>query len=301
LATIAASGKPTILHLGSSDGPAGRSAADTGDLNSVSGLQEELRRIGALQPNEDVRRGTFDAMTKVAVRRVQWFAKSVPGCVSQSGAFLPRKPQHLALDGVAGPHFLAFLKLFRENRWQMTGNLVQISFAGLSRMKPNRNYKAVLGSDHHIGVCDREFSHVLRSMNSAAADFGVHVFVNQLFRVEGHAVSGAVVPPASFSAHKIGRAVDLQLGTKGSIGADNPQLSTAIKSAVAGTPFYKFREYAKTNLLCRYGGDFHPSDPPHFDRQILPGGSESWKFHFFVNQLHYRQALINAAAIASAS
>jgi hypothetical protein len=287
-----------VLHLGSSDASDVRSARDGAfDLGSVSSLQSELGRIGALQPDDKFTPGTFDHVTYLAVRRLQWFARNIPGCLSARGTFLSRKPVHLPVDGIVGPNVLLLLDFFRRHSLTVTGNLVQLRFNAFKRIAPNSHYKSLVGTDRNIGICDREFAHVLAAMNAAAVQFGVYVFVNQLFRVEGHSVSGAVVPPASFSAHKIGRAADLQLGLSGTLGPDNPQLSSALKSAAKGTPFYQFREHAKKHLHCRYGGDFHTSDSPHFDRQVLPGGSESWRFHFFFSQLHYHQAMKNHLAI----
>ena len=95
--------------------------------------------------------------------------------------------------------------------------------------------------------------------------------------------------------------MDLQLGTDAAPAAGrNPQLSMQIKNAVAGSPFARFRQHAKSVLRCRYGGDFDPVDAPHFDRQVLPSGGQAWKMHYYFDQLQYRQAFANADAIPDA-
>jgi hypothetical protein len=284
-----------ILRLGSRD-PLG-----AGNAGPVLELQSQLSDVGVLQANEAVTHGTFDTCTDTAVRRLQWFASNVPGCLSSAGQYVPRSLLHLSVDGVVGPHVRAFLKLMRDRRWTVTGLLVAVDMDFLSHVNPNANFHALCGQDQTIGICEREFVEVLLGMNRSAKANGIFVFVNQLFRVEGATVSGAVVPPASHSAHKIGRAVDLQLGTSEKIVTGvNPQLAQKIKVAEVGTPFAKFREHAKSSLHCRYGGEFSISDAPHFDRQVSPSGHPRWKYHYFFDQLQYQQYLHHPAAIPAA-
>lgn len=273
------------LQLGSSD-PAGG--------GPVTDLQAELRRLQVLQPGEPAAPGHFDAATERAVRRLQWFAGNVPGAIGPTGAYVARPLTALGVDGVVGPQARQFLLKCRQQGWVATGRLVKFNFDELACVWPGGGFQALLPGEPQSALCAREFAAVISGMNAAAQQFGVHVYVNQVFRVEGSAVSGAVVTPAGYSAHKIGRAIDLQLGTQP---GGNPQLSMAIKTAAPGTPFGKFRDHAKNVLQCRYGGDWNPTDPPHFDRQILPGGSATWKFNHFFNQLQYRQALIKPQAI----
>lgn len=276
------------LHPGSQDAAGGG--------GPVAALQAELRRIGVLPSNDPAAAGLFDPATERAVRRLQWFAGQVPAVAAAAGNWLPRVVTHLAIDGVVGPQVKQFLQTMQANGWKATGLLVKFNFDNLSNVSANSGFTALLGAN--MGICERSFAETLAGMNAAAHTHDLHVFVNQLFRVEGSAVSGAVVPPAGFSAHKIGRAVDLQLGTSAvPQPGTNPKPSIAIKNAAAGTPFAKFREHAKTVLHCRYGGDFEPIDPPHFDRQIQPGGSATWRLHHYFDQLQFQRALTNPAAI----
>lgn len=274
---------------------------DTPGAAHVSELQAELRRLQVLQPDEPVSAGEFDDHTDMAVRRFQWFAGQVPGALSAEGRFVVRPLARLVVDGIVGKRTRRLLQTFSDQRWAATGLLVKLNFALLAHTQPNAGFTALLDGNPMTGLCERDFAAVLAKMDAAAQRFGVFVFVNQLFRVEGSLVSGAVVPPASFSSHKIGRAVDLQLGTSAvPAPGQNPQASMQIKNAASGTPFARFRQHAKALLRCRYGGDFDPVDAPHFDRQVLPSGGQAWKMHYFFDQLQYRQAVANADAIPDA-
>jgi hypothetical protein len=278
---------PSLLRLGSRD------SAATGTF--VADLQAELRRLRLLEPGAVMTPGVFDSATDLAVRRLQWFAANVPGSLSAAGAFVARGLAPLDVDGVVGPDAKKFLLALKTEGSLPTGLLVRIDFDAFSHLRPNANFVALLPGGTRFGVCEREFAAVIAAMNDAAQAFGVFAFVNQLFRLEDAVVSGAVVEPAKASAHKIGRAVDLQLGNSRD---GSPLLSNAIKDAAPGTPFAKFREHAKAVLKCRYGGDFQTVDAPHFDRQIdAPGGSATWRLHHFFDQLQMAQAKANPAAI----
>ncbi len=282
------------LRLGSKDSAlAGTAVAD---------LQADLQRLQVLQPDQPVAAGLFDAHTELAVRRLQWFAGQVPGALSAGGAFVERPRSRLVVDGVVGRRTKRLMQAFLLKGWTATGLLVMLDFNSLAHTQPNAGFAALLDGNPQVGLCERDFAKVMAAMDAAAQGLGVFVFVNQLFRVEGSSVSGAVVPPASLSSHKIGRAVDLQLGTSATAATGrNPQAALNIRNAAAGTPFARFRQHAKAVLKCRYGGDFDPVDLPHFDRQILPSGSQTWHMHYYFNQLQYRQAMLNARAIPAAA
>ncbi|HEY0436043.1 MAG TPA: peptidoglycan-binding domain-containing protein, partial [Phenylobacterium sp.] len=189
---------PIPLRAGSVDSPT------TGSY--VAQLQAELRRAAVLQPTEVATPGVFDALTEEAVRRLQWFASSVPGALAGGGAYVPRGLVALAMDGVVGPAVKSFVQCMQSHDWTANGLLVKVDFNDWRRIRASNGFAALAGAPN-LGLCERSFASVLGGMNSAASDFGVWIFVNQLFRVEGNAVTGAVVQPASSSAHKIGRAI----------------------------------------------------------------------------------------------
>lgn len=266
--------------------------------HSVRALQIGLRRIGILAAGEAMLAGHFDAMTNVAVKRLQWFAANVSGALTPGGVYMVRNPVPLTVDGVVGAATWSFLQAMQRDRLSVTGRLAKVDFPRLMNTYPGIGFTTLVPALGQVGLADVDFAAVVNSMNAKAERLGIYVFVNQLFRVEGSIVSGAVVPPAGFSAHKLGRAIDLQLGHSWRIGFGNPALSEAMATAAIDTPFGAFREHAKTALGCRYGGDFQRIDRPHFDRQILAGGSEEWKHLYFFNQLHFRQIAANQQALA---
>lgn len=267
----------------------------------VRELQAELRRVQVLQPGEAVNDGVFDDATERAVRRLQWFACHVPGALDANGCFVPRPLTRLSVDGVVDRRTHRLIHMLRDARWTATGLLVRLDFERLPHTRRGVGFATLLAANP-AGLCERAFVSVLARMDEAAQRFGVFVFVNELFRVEGSPGSRSIVPPSSFSSHKIGRAVDLQLGMHATpVPGHNPQDALQIRNAQPGTPFARFRQHAKNTLKCRYGGDFDPVDLPHFDRQVLPSGAQTWQMHYFFDQLQYRQALNNPAAIPAAA
>jgi hypothetical protein len=268
----------------------------------VARLQAALQQLQVLQPSESVTEGLFDAATEEAVKRFQWFAGRVQGALSADGAFVHRATTRMAVDGVVGARTRRELAHFAEKGWSATGLLVRVAFASLQHTCANTGFAALLDGNVAVGLCERDFAGVLAGIDDAAARLGIFVFVNRLFSVEGQELHGPVMPPASLSAHKIGRAVSLQLG--GSPRPEpghNPQPSNSILQAAAGAPFARFLQHLKGPLRCRYGGDFDPADTAHFDHQILPAGAVTWHMHYFFDQLQYRQALVNPAAIPEVS
>ncbi len=264
---------------------------------TVRALQDQLRRVGVVGPGDAMLAGRFDAATEQAVRRLQWFAGNVPGWLSAGGTYLTRSPTPMAIDGAVGPRTWALLDTMTRDRLTVTGRLAAVNFAMLTNTYPGIGFVTLVPALGQVGLADSEFAATIARMNDKAERLGIYIFVNQLFRLEGATVSGAVVAPAGFSAHKLGRAVDLQLGTHWRTGLGNPAPSAAMARALINTPFGAFREHAKSVLGCRYGGDFQQIDRPHFDRQILPGGSEAWRHHFYFNQLHFHQIAANVQAL----
>jgi hypothetical protein len=265
---------------------------------AVAALQEALQRLQVLQAHECTAAGVFDAGTELAVRRLQWFAGRVPAARDARGACVPRPLQRLAVNGMVGPGTRQLIQHFITQDWAATGLLVRLDFRQLRRTHPNAGFIALLDGDVRAGLCEREFAGVMVAMDAQAEQLGLHLFVNQLFRVEGDPASPGIGEPASFSPHRNGRAVDLQLGDSAAlVTGSNPAPALQLMNAAPGTALARFRQHAQRALKCRYGGDFDPVDPPHFDRQILPAGSQRWKMHYYFNQLQYRQALRNPQAI----
>lgn len=264
---------------------------------AVSSLQAALRQLQVLQPTEPFTAGVYDAATRQAVLRFQWFVAHVPGALGSDGRHVSRKPARLPLDGVAGERTRRLAASLADQGLAATGLLRRVDFSRLPHTRPNAGFAALLDGTPAIGLCERDFVPVLAGMDARAQRLGLFLFVNELFRVDGNTAC-AVAAPSSFSPHRIGRAVDLQLGTEPVVRpGQNPRAAGWIRSAPPGSPAIRFRQHVRRALQCRWGGDFDPMDLPHFDRQVLPSGGTVWQMHYFFDQLQYRQALRNPAAI----
>lgn len=289
----------TAFKLGMRDAPTAWTDATGDPAQSIAALQEALKAVGLLGPGAAFRRGTYDAVTQTAVRRFQWYGANVEASLDRTGAYQSRRIVKMTVNGVADAEVFDLLRQFTSFGWSVTGSLVKIDFDALTRVHANIGFTALVKDMPTVGLFDRSFADVIIGMDRLAIKHGVHVFVNQLFRLEGAVVSGAVVTPAGYSAHKLGRAIDLQLGTEAQRRVGNPKMSTEMMKASSTSPFGKFRDGVKEELKCRYGGNFKDKDPPHFDRQITPAPSDTWNGYFYFNQLQYQQSLVNPEAIPS--
>lgn len=280
--------KPTVLRLGSQDSLVG---------HAVLELQAELKRLQVLQPGEEAVEGVFDTATERALRRFQWFAGHVPAALGADGACVARAPQRLRIDGVCGTATRRLLDEFACRGWAATGLLVRLRFERLPHTRANAGFRALLDGRPGVGLCERDFAAVMAGLDAEAQRLGLYVFVNEMFRVDG-GPAGIIGPPPTFSSHRIGRAVDLQLGTEPElVPGRNPEDAARLRHAEPPSPYARFRRHATVVLKCRWGGDFDPVDLPHFDRQLLPSGGTTWLMHHFFDQLQARQALLNPAAI----
>lgn len=266
----------------------------------VTGLQAELRRLQLLHAGEAMQDGELDATTTAALRRFQWFASRVPGALTADGRYIARPLHALRVNGVAGPSTRQLIELFRLERWAATGLLVKVDFRHFSHVRPNAGFAGILGGNHLLGVCERECAQLLGAIDSMGGELGVHAFVNELFHAETG--SGAGGPPASNpSADLFGRALRLQLGPLGLLEPGvNPEPAWRLLKASSDSPMGMLRDRLKTVLHCRYGGDLDPADPSSFECP-LPPTLEARAMHRFFDQLQYRQALSNPAAIPDAA
>ena len=258
----------------------------------VAQLKAALVSTGVMAGKDAHNRGHFDAATKLAVERLQWYLDTVPGYLGADGAFVARPVTMCVVrNGVANDLVRSTLRTWTNFGQATAGNLVRGVFADYANIVAGGGFKYLI--DNGQFVVDRGFTSAIAGAQALAEANDLTVHVNQVFRVEGTAVSGAVVTPAGFSAHKIGRAFDVQLAEAGMAA----KLSATIRSAEAKSAFGRFRDGMKRDHACRYGGDFGTSDPPHFDRQILPTTLSEWKFLFHFNQRQIGLAKANAAAV----
>jgi hypothetical protein len=110
---------------------------------------------------------------------------------------------------------------------------------------------------------DIDFFPLLDRLNGFAADCDVEIFVTSSTREPGRTVAGAIVPPATRSNHLVGHAIDMNVRCDGrlfdsqALKRDNlPNLPAAVR---------EFIERVRADATLRWGGDFDPEDPVHFD------------------------------------
>lgn len=245
----------------------------------VGDLQRALVAAGAATFEPD---GQFGPQTQAALRRFQWSLSRLRVRLDATGQAVPYAVSPLPeVTGILDAQTAAALAEFVQGAFRCAGPLVRVDFAGLDRLRPHVGFAQLLPGWSCM-LADRDFYPTLVAMNAKAAQEGLTVYVNQAFRVEGVPVTGAVVQPASRSAHKIGRAIDLQLGE----GAALPGPSSAIAAAGPTSPIGRFRD-GMIAAGCRWGGTFAPPDNPHFDRQLLPTSGEEWRHRFWFAQRQY--------------
>lgn len=156
----------------------------------------------------------------------------------------------------------AEIKLWKSNRYSATGNLVYSPIANYSRFR--RGTLQTVRADIQNGnmVHDKDFSSGLIILNSIAENRSIKISVNQVLRILGASVSGAVVTPAQRSQHLIGHAIDVNIieGSTTYVSANyaNNTISQNVRGFIADV----------RNQGLRWGGDFGAPqsssfDPPH--------------------------------------
>ena len=134
----------------------------------------------------------------------------------------------------------------------------------------NTNIK---GFNGHIIQLHPDFIPYMDKINSSAARIGIMVHVTNSFRKPSDVLTGTVVTPAKMSNHYIGFAIDWNLEIN-KIWYNKVKIELAYKSRIGA--IYSFIQECKSFGL-RYGGDFHTSDPIHFDVGINVNDPDRWR------------------------
>ncbi len=254
----------------------------------VHELQQALLTLGAMSATPD---GDFGPKTKDAVARFQWYLGRIgqrlrlsTGADALHGVLETyTAPSGVRIDGFVRAATLAELLAWLQGGFELTSPLLAKSVAGLSNIRLADSFE-VLDYPSPGGnqmLVHQDFVPRVTAMNAAAKNAKVTLRINQSFRVQGLPVSGAVVPPASKSQHLIGHAMDLNI-------VDGSLVNTSAMF-IAGTASQGAKDFVKAakSLGLRWGGDFSPKDPPHFDDFIDPSGAEyDHSFYFAQRSFH---------------
>ena len=284
-------GQPdVILQRGDNDARSkwGGKARPASGGQPVRELQEALVKIGAMSATPD---GDFGKKTQEAVKRFQWYLQRIAFRLriagtgdSLHGTIEPyTATSGVLLDGFVRLPTLSELVAYSDGGFELTSPLVAFSLGKLSNIEQSATFDVLgypsAGTDEIL--VHQDFTPWLESMNSKAKSNKVTLRVNQAFRVQGLPVSGAVVPPASSSQHLIGHALDVNI-------VDGTTVNTS-SMFINGTATQAAKDFVKAAkaLGLRWGGDFSPKDPPHFDKRVLHSSDD------YVNSFYFAQRSYN--------
>lgn len=262
----------------------------------VHELQEALVKIGAMSATPD---GDFGRKTQDAVKRFQWYLINIAFRLRVTGSAdslhgsieAYTKPAGIGSDGFASQPTLAEIVSWRDAGFETTSPLVAYSVGKLSNITLSSTFTVLdypsPGNDEML--VHQDFVSWLVSMNDKAKANAVSLRVNQAFRVQGLPVSGAVVPPASKSQHLIGHALDVNI-------VDGTTVNTSAMF-IAGTATQAAKDFTKAakGLGLRWGGDFSPKDPPHFDKQVLHTSDNYLNSFYFAQRSFDREHKLRKA------
>jgi hypothetical protein len=135
----------------------------------------------------------------------------------------------------------------------------------------------VYRNDRFVGNelrADADFFPSLDRLNQFAKDCDVEIFVTSSTREPGRTVAGAIVPPATRSNHLVGHAIDMNVRFEGRL-FNSGALKRANLSNLP-VPVREFIEMARDDDTLRWGGDFNPEDPVHFDDDLSRSDPALW-------------------------
>ena len=286
LAALAAPGAGVTLQRGDHDARHtwGGKARSGISGQPVHELQQALLAIGAMNATPD---GDFGRKTTDAVRRLQWYLNTIPvrlrmaaGSDEVHGSLEAfAAPAGIQVDGFVRQTTLNELLAWQQGGFVLTSPLVRKSTTTLSNIElaPTFTVLAYPSAGANEFLVHQGFVATVASLNTQAAAASVSLRINQSFRVQGLPPTGAVVPPATNSQHLIGHALDLNI-------VDGSTVNTSAMF-IAGTQSKSAKDFIKGVKQdgIRWGGDFSPKDPPHFDDFVLPS-SEDFAFSFYFAQ-----------------
>ena len=250
----------------------------------VTDMQRALAAAGTYTAGLD---GLFGAGTQLALRRFQWFLANsrhrlrVPaGSAAAAGTIEAyARPAAVHLTGHCDAATASELSAWIAAHVRTTTLLVRVPMSRFSRIERSASFTTLDYPDARDDevLANAGFVAGLDSMNQGANDKSVSLHLNQTFRLHNVPPSGAVVPPATRSQHLIGQAADLNIVSGGTVVTSAMFLNNTAPQAAKD-----FVAAAKHAGL-RWGGDFNPKDPPHFDSRV-DADSEDYTMNFFFCQ-----------------
>jgi hypothetical protein len=268
------------LKLGDNDSQkkwGGKTFTETGAW--IKELQTDLNDFGITSNSIN---GIFDANTKKLVQIFQWSSKKLRRRLVSNEIVNIDLTYTGEVTGEINDETCEEINLWKKNNYKATGNLVRVPISNYSRFRRGTLSAVRSNITNSEMVLDRDFIAGLNTLNTSADTNDIIISVNQVLRVQGAIVSGAVVTPATKSQHLIGHAIDVNM-----VDGNVTLTSANFKNDTATQNAKNFIRDAKAGGL-RWGGDFGaPSsstyDPPHFDLQVLSSAFE-YDAKFYLNQ-----------------
>jgi hypothetical protein len=255
----------------------------------VQELQTALIAIGTLTASAD---GQFGPQTQMALRRFQWYIahlrhrlKLVPGSLVAGGTIESYPQPASSAPGICDAAMANLLLSWQSDHFVTTSPLVRLSLDAVSNIETSDTFQTLAYPSAQEGevLVHADFADKIKcTMNEEAKKAKVTLRINQSFRREDVPPTGAVVSPAKKSQHLVGHAVDLNIVDAGTVNS-SAMFNAGTETAGADT----FINGVKATGV-RWGGDFHPSDPVHFD-DFLDPNSEDFSMTFFFAQRSFHQ------------
>ena len=243
---------------------------------SVRDFQTDLKAIGTYSGRVD---GDFGKNTERALKIAQWCLKNSTRVLSNGNRISHVPNNKVSVSGKLDTKTQAILLHWSQIGYQVTGDLMRMQTKNLQHVQLGSVFKNIGQSQ----VSNTEFlistaaAGMLELMNATAGKLGIIISLNQVFRIHGAKVTGAVVPPASKSQHLIGHAVDCNM-----IDGNRWNTSRDFKNNKQTDGARALIKIMKANGF-RWGGNFSKPDSPHFDAQ-LNARLFDYDAKFFLNQ-----------------
>lgn len=243
---------------------------------TVEDLQKMLKAVGIYSYKID---GDFGKKSEKSLKLFQWACANIKAYVKCGVRNSRTLSANITLSGKLNKQTYNELLLWDENEKITTGDLVRVPFNSFSNVEAGSGFKKVASTEVCTGeaIISKGAVQLLKDIAEKAKTKDVIIKVNQVLRISGVKVTGAVVPPATKSQHLIGHALDCNI-----VDGTNWNNSKTFKEGDESTSAKEIISELKIAGY-RWGGDFNKVDIPHFDKQIL-----SIKFDydakFFFNQ-----------------
>lgn len=243
---------------------------------SVRDFQTELKAIGTYTSRVD---GDFGKKTERALKITQWCLTNSTRVLSKGNRIRLTPNKKVSVTGKLESKAQAIIHHWSQIGYQVTGDLVRMETGSLQHVQLSSVFKNI--GQQQVGNTEFLISDaaagMVELMNATAEHLGLIISLNQVFRIHGAKVTGAVVPPASKSQHLIGHAVDCNI-----IDGGRWNTSKDFRSNKQTDGARAFIKIMKANGF-RWGGNFSKKDTPHFDAQ-LNARQFDYDAKFFLNQ-----------------